>query len=383
MKAFSRTDISVLSQWWWTVDRWTVAAIITLMTAGIFLIMAASPPVANRLEFHTFHFVNRQLLFLPVAIISMFAVSFFNTNNIRRLSLAVFSLAAVLMIFVLVSGTEIKGATRWVNLAGMSVQPSEFIKPAFAIITAWLFAAWRLKEGFPGYLVALGVYGGVMLLLLAQHDVGMSILISFVWGIQFFLAGLPMILVMGIGTIFILGGFAAYFQFSHVRERIDRFVDPQNSDAYQVSRSLEAFKNGGVFGRGPGEGHVKENLPDAHSDFIFAVAGEEFGMIVGLLIILLFGFIVLRGFMRVFKETDLFIQLAVTGLLAQFGLQAIINLASTLNLMPTKGTTLPFISYGGSSLLALSIGMGMVLALTRERPDSRFYRRTMWEIGKI
>ena len=250
MKAFSRTDISVLSQWWWTVDRWTVAAIITLMTAGIFLIMAASPPVANRLEFHTFHFVNRQLLFLPVAIISMFAVSFFNTNNIRRLSLAVFSLAAVLMIFALVSGTEIKGATRWVNLAGMSVQPSEFIKPAFAIITAWLFAAWRLKEGFPGYLVALGVYGGVMLLLLAQPDVGMSILISFVWGIQFFLAGLPMILVMGIGTIFILGGFAAYFQFSHVKERIDRFVDPQNSDAYQVSRSLEAFKNGGVYGRG-------------------------------------------------------------------------------------------------------------------------------------
>ena len=160
-------------------------------------------------------------------------------------------------------------------------------------------------------------------------------------------------------------------------------VDPQNSDAYQVSRSLEAFKNGGIFGRGPGEGHVKENLPDAHSDFIFAVAGEEFGMIVGLLIILLFGFIVLRGFMRVFKETDLFIQLAVTGLLAQFGLQAIINLASTLNLMPTKGTTLPFISYGGSSLLALSIGMGMVLALTRERPDSRFYSRNMCEIGKI
>ena len=256
MKAFSRTDISLLSQWWWTVDRWTVAAIIALMMAGIFLIMAASPPVANRLEFHTFHFVNRQLLFLPLAIISMFAVSFFNTNNIRRFSLAVFSLAAVLMIFALVSGTEIKGATRWVNLAGISVLPSEFIKPAFAIITAWLFAAWRLKEGFPGYLVALGVYAGVMLLLLAQPDVGMSILISFVWGIQFFLAGLPMILVMGIGTIFILGGFAAYFQFSHVRERIDRFVDPQNSDAYQVSRSLEAFKNGGVFGRGPGEGHV-------------------------------------------------------------------------------------------------------------------------------
>jgi len=312
----------------------------------------------------------------------MFAVSLLNTNNIRRLSIVVFSLAALLMILTLVGGAEIKGATRWVNIAGLSLQPSEFIKPAFAIITAWLFAAWRLREGFPGYLVALGFYGGVMFLLLAQPDVGMSILISFVWGIQFFLAGLPMILVMAIGSIFILGGFAAYFQFSHVRERIDRFIDPQNSDAYQVSRSLEAFKNGGVFGRGPGEGHVKENLPDAHSDFIFAVAGEEFGMVVGLLIVLLFGFIVLRGFMKVFKETDLFIQLAVTGLLAQFGLQAIINLASTMNLMPTKGTTLPFISYGGSSLLAISIGMGMVLALTRERPKSRFYRRNLWEVGQ-
>ena len=246
-----------------------------------------------------------------------------------------------------------------------------------------MFAVWRLKEGSHGYLVSLGLYGGVILLLLAQPDVGMSILVSFVWGIQFFLAGLPMILVLGIGTIFIFGGFAAYFQFSHVQERINRFFDPENSDVYQVSKSLEAFRNGGIFGRGPGEGHVKENLPDAHSDFIFAVAGEEFGMIVGLLIVSLFGFIVIRGFMRAFRETDLFVQLSVTGLLAQFGLQAIINLASTVNLMPTKGTTLPFISYGGSSLLALSISMGMVLALTRDRPDTRFYPRNIGESGIV
>jgi cell division protein FtsW len=246
-----------------------------------------------------------------------------------------------------------------------------------------MFAAWRLEERFPGYLVVLGLYGGVVLLLIAQPDVGMAVLISFVWGLQFFLAGLPMVLVMGIGIVFIFGGFAAYFQFSHVRERIEQFIDPQNSDVYQVSQSLEAFKKGGVFGRGPGEGHVKENLPDAHSDFIFAVAVEEFGMIAGLLIVSVFGFIVLRGLMRVFKETDLFVQLAVAGLLAQFGLQAIINLASTLNLMPTKGSTLPFISYGGSSLLALSISMGMVLSLTRERPNSKFTSRTVWERSKL
>ena len=383
MTTFSRTDMSLLSQWWQTVDRWTIAAIITLATLGAFLIIAASPPIAERLSLDTFHFAGRQVLFLPLAMISMFAVSFLSRANIRRLSLIVFSFAAALMIFTLFSGVEIKGATRWVNVLGVSLQPSEFIKPAFAVIAASIFAAWRLEERFPGYLVAFGLYGGVVLLLIAQPDVGMAILISFVWGLQFFLAGLPMVLVMGIGIVFIFGGFAAYFQFSHVRERIDRFIDPQNIDVYgQVSRSLEAFKNGGVFGRGPGEGHVKENLPDAHSDFILAVAVEEFGMIAGLLIVSVFGFIVLRGLMRVFKETDLFVQLAVTGLLAQFGLQAIINLASTLNLMPTKGATLPFVSYGGSSLLALSISMGMVLSLTRERPNSKFTSRTVWESKK-
>ena len=383
MTMFSRTDMSLLGQWWQTVDRWTIAAIITLATLGAFLIIAASPPIAERLSLDTFHFVGRQVLFLPLAMISMFAVSFLSRLNIRRLSLIVFSFAAALMIFTLFSGTEIKGATRWVNVLGVSLQPSEFIKPAFAVIAASMFAAWRLEERFPGYLVVLGLYGGVVLLLIAQPDVGMAVLISFVWGLQFFLAGLPMVLVMGIGTVFIFGGFAAYFQFSHVRERIEQFIDPQNSDVYQVSQSLEAFKKGGVFGRGPGEGHVKENLPDAHSDFIFAVAVEEFGMIAGLLIVSVFGFIVLRGLMRVFKETDLFVQLAVAGLLAQFGLQAIINLASTLNLMPTKGATLPFISYGGSSLLALSISMGMVLSLTRERPNSKFTSRTVWERSKL
>ena len=383
MTMFSRTDMSLLGQWWQTVDRWTIAAIITLATLGAFLIIAASPPIAERLSLDTFHFVGRQVLFLPLAMISMFAVSFLSRVNIRRLSLIIFSFAAALMVFTLFSGTEIKGATRWVNVLGVSLQPSEFIKPAFAVIAASMFAAWRLEERFPGYLVVLGLYGGVVLLLIAQPDVGMVVLISFVWGLQFFLAGLPMVLVMGIGTVFIFGGFAAYFQFSHVRERIDRFIDPQNNDVYQVSQSLEAFKKGGVFGRGPGEGHVKENLPDAHSDFIFAVAVEEFGMIAGLLIVSVFGFIVLRGLMRVFKETDLFVQLAVTGLLAQFGLQTIINLASTLNLIPTKGATLPFVSYGGSSLLALSISMGMVLSLTRERPNSKFTSRTVWERSKL
>lgn len=368
MTAFSRTDISLVGRWWWTVDRWMIAALIALVSAGAILSLAASPSVAERLNLDTFYFARRQFVVIPVALAVMLSISLLDRTGIRRLSICVFAGAIVLMGVTLGTGAEIKGATRWISIGGLSLQPSEFVKPAFAVIAAWMFSSWRLRDGFHGYLIAVGLYVGVVALLLAQPDVGMVILVSLVWGVQFFLAGLPMLLVMGIGALFIVGGFAAYFNFDHVHSRIDRFFDPAGSEAYQVSRSLEAFQNGGIFGRGPGEGHVKEILPDAHADFIFAVAGEEFGLGAGLLIVALFAFVVLRGFVQAFKETDLFVQLAVAGLLVQFGLQAIINMASSLNLMPTKGMTLPFISYGGSSMMALAIGMGMVLALTRERP---------------
>ena len=365
---YSRTDESLFGRWWWTVDHWMIAAIIAISACGAILALAASPAVAERIGLDTFFFARRQFIVLPIALIVMFAVSLLNRRGVRQLAVICFGLSILLIIHTFLNGTEIKGATRWVTVWGLSIQPSEFVKPSFAIIAAWMFAAWRLKEDFPGYMVAVGLYLAVVALLLMQPDVGMAILVSVVWGVQFFLAGLPMFLVLAIGVIFISGGFAAYFNFEHVQNRIDRFFDPAGSEAYQVARSLEAFRNGGVFGRGPGEGHVKEVLPDAHADFIFAVAGEEFGLVMTLLIVGLFLFVVLRGFARAFKETDLFVQLAIAGLLVQFGLQAIINMASTLNLMPTKGMTLPFISYGGSSMLALAIGLGMVLALTRERP---------------
>ena len=379
MTAFSRLDSSLLGRWWWTVDRWTITALIALAAAGAILTLAASPPGAERLNLDTFYFARRQLLVLPVAIAAMLAVSLLNRDGVRRLALLMFAVSIILTALTLVGGAEIKGATRWIKLGGLSMQPSEFVKPAFAVIAAWMFAAWRLKEKFPGYLVAVGLYATVVALLLAQPDVGMTVLVSVVWGVQFFMAGLPMALVMGIGALFIVGGFVAYFQFDHVQDRIDRFFDPAGAEAYQVARSLEAFQNGGIFGQGPGEGRVKEALPDAHADFIFAVAGEEFGMFASLIIVALFGFIVLRGFAHAFKESDLFVQLAVVGLLVQFGFQAIINMASTLNLMPTKGMTLPFISFGGSSMLAVAIGMGMVLALTRERPKRKIGGPANWE----
>ena len=367
-RTFSRTDESLFGRWWWTVDRWMIAAIIAILALGAILALAASPAVAERIGLDTFYFAQRQFIVLPFVLIVMFAVSLLNRSGVRQLAVICFGLAVLFMIYTLVDGTKIKGAIRWVTFASFSIQPSEFVKPSFAIIGAWMFSAWRLKEDFPGYMVAVGLYLTVVALLLMQPDVGMAILVSVVWGTQFFLAGLPMLLVLVIGIVFICGGFVAYFNFEHVQSRIDRFFDPASTEAYQVMRSLEAFRNGGVFGRGPGEGHVKEVLPDAHADFIFAVAGEEFGLMMTLLIVGLFLFVVLRGFGRAFKETDLFVQLAVAGLLVQLGLQAIINMASTLNLMPTKGMTLPFVSYGGSSMMALAIGLGMVLALTRERP---------------
>jgi cell division protein FtsW len=365
---FSRTDDSIFGRWWWSIDRWMITAIISIIACGAILALAASPAVAKHYDLDTFFFARRHFMIIPISLIVMFGVSLLDRRGVRQLAVICFGFSICLLGFTFFNGVEVKGATRWIKLGGIQIQPSEFVKPSFIIISAWMFAAWRLKENFPGYLVSVGLYLVVVALLLIQPDVGMTILISVIWGVQFFLAGLPMLLVLVIGLVFIAGGFTAYFNFTHVQSRIDRFFDPAGSEAFQVARSLEAFRNGGIFGRGPGEGHVKEVLPDAHADFIFAVAGEEFGLVMTLFIVSLFIFIVLRGFIKAFKETDLFVQLAVVGLLVQFALQAIINMASTLNLMPTKGMTLPLVSYGGSSMLASAIGLGMVLALTRERP---------------
>jgi cell division protein FtsW len=368
---FSRTEESIFGRWWWTIDRWVFAAIISIIACGAILALAASPAVAHHKNLDTFFFARRHFMIIPVSILVMFLVSMLNKTGVRRVAIICFGFSIILMAATLITGEEIKGAVRWIKLGNISIQPSEFVKPSFAIISAWMFANWRLKEDFPGYLASVGLYLVVVAFLLMQPDVGMSILVSVVWGVQFFLAGLPMLLVLVIGLVFISGGFIAYFNFNHVQSRVDRFFDPAGSEAYQVARSLEAFRNGGIFGRGPGEGQIKAVLPDAHADFIFAVAGEEFGLTMTLFVVSLFLFIIIRGFIKAFKETDLFIQLAVVGLLVQFALQTLINMASTLNLMPTKGMTLPLMSYGGSSMIASVIGLGMVLALTRERPGQR------------
>jgi cell division protein FtsW len=374
MMTFARTDTSLLSRWWWEVDRWMLAALVVLAAFGVVMTLAASPAVAHRIGLDTFYFARRQFFFLPAAVAIMIATSLLGPRGLRRAALLCFGASLLLLMATPFVGMEIKGATRWIQFAGLSLQPSEFIKPSFAVLSAWMFAERRLDDHFPGYLISTGLYFMVAALLLAQPDVGMTIVVSAVWAVQFFIAGLPMAWVMLIAVVFITGGVGAYFTFHHVQSRVDRFFDPQATEGYQVMQSFEAFRNGGLLGRGPGEGHVKSVLPDAHADFIFAVTGEEFGLITCLIIVSLFAFVVVRGFSRVFRDNDIFAMLAVAGLLVQFALQSIINMASTINLMPPKGMTLPFISYGGSSTLALAFGMGMVLALTRSRPGQEAMR---------
>jgi len=374
MSAIARTDTSLVGRWWWTIDRWTLAALGAIIAIGAVLTLAASPPVAERLGLDTFHFAKRQFLFLGLAAAVIFSLSLLSPRGVWRAALGCLAAAMALMVLTPFIGPEIKGATRWLLVGPYSVQPSELVKPGFAVVAGWMFAEQRLDGRFPGYGIATGLFFAISALLLMQPDVGMTMVVASVWGVQFFIVGLPLVLVAGIGFGFLIASLGAYFTFGHVQVRVDRFLDPAGGESYQVSRALEAFYNGGWAGRGPGEGQVKEFLPDAHADFIFAVAGEEFGLVLCLIMVALFAFVVLRGFSRVLKSGDLFVLLAVTGLLVQFAVQVIINMASNINLMPPKGMTLPFVSYGGSSTLALAVGMGMVLALTRERPGGRGLR---------
>jgi cell division protein FtsW len=364
---FARTDQSPVAQWWWTVDRWTLLAIAVLVGFGSLMVMAASPAVALRIGADEWHFVKRYFAVLPFALATMFIVSLQSPRGIRRIAAIGFLISMVLLAYTFVGGVEIKGARRWIEVPGFSIQPSEFVKPTFAVISAWLFAQYRLNPGFPGHYIAMALFAVVLTLLVKQPDLGMAAVVSLVWFTQFFLAGLRLYWVVTGIAAGAAGMVGAYLMLPHVASRIDRFVDPASGDSYQVDRSMEAFANGGLWGRGPGEGTVKEYLPDAHADFVFAVAGEEMGLFVCLAIVAVFAFVVLRGFSRLMQEGNLFVVLAATGLLVQFGLQAVINMASSLHLMPTKGMTLPFISYGGSSMLALGFGMGMALALTRRR----------------
>ena len=366
MRTTTRTDRSVLSNWWGSVDRLTLTALMILVVIGIMMVSAASPAVAERYHLPPFYFVRRQLLFMAPTLALMFGISFLNQKTLWRVASVTLAVTMVLIVFAIMFGTPIKGATRWITILGDKLQPSEFAKPCFAIVSAWLMARQRQKPGFPGHQLSLGVFLAVLCLLLMEPDLGMSVVLSAIWGVQVFLSGLPMLFILVLLGLGALGLFGAYLFFPHVTSRIDRFLDPAAGDNYQVQKSLDAFSNGGLFGTGPGHGHVKLTLPDAHEDFIFAVGGEEFGLIFAICLILIYCFIIIRSISRIYRSEDMFVILATAGLLAQFGLQSLIHMGSSLQLLPAKGMTLPLISYGGSSLLSFGIGLGALLALTRK-----------------
>lgn len=364
----SRAIRSPLSSWWWTVDRWLLAGVVSLVVSGLVLIMAASPAVAERINLPTFHFVHRQFLYLAPALALMGATSFLSPRLVRRTALFVYALSMALIVLALVHGVEVKGARRWI----FGIQPSEFVKPAFVVLAAWAFAEGAKRKGFPGTTLAILLLPMTVVPLILQPDFGQTMLIAIVWGGLFFMAGLHWLWVAGIFGGGLFGVFAAYTFLPHVRGRIQRFMDGGGNgagDTFQVDTAMKSLVEGGWFGVGPGEGQVKRMLPDSHTDFIFAVLGEEFGVIACIALATLFCAVVLRGLALARRDDDPFCRYAAGGLVMLFGLQSCINMMVNLQMMPAKGMTLPFISYGGSSLISLALLVGFLIALTRRRPS--------------
>jgi cell division protein FtsW len=367
----SRAHRSPISDWWWTVDRTMVAMVLLLLLAGLLLSFAASPPVAERLDLDSLHFVIRHAIYAPVAAALMLGISFLAPRQVRRAALLLLFVCLALMVLVLFVGEEIKGSRRWLFIGGMSVQPSEFIKPAFIVITAWLFAEGSRRPDVPGRLLAIVLLIITAVLVIAEPDLGQTILIVAVWGALFFLAGVSSAVVAGLGAMAAIGMLTAYYAFPHVSARINQFLDPASGDSYQITTALQAFERGGWSGTGPGEGAMKRILPDSHTDFVFAVVGEEFGIVLCLLIVALFSALVMRGLMQALRRASAFERMAIAGLATQIGMQAFINIGVNLHLLPTKGMTLPFISYGGSALLSSAVTMGFLLALSRRSAEQR------------
>jgi len=359
--------------WWRSIDQQMIIALLILFCFSLMLVTTSGSAVANRIGLDEHYFSSRQIFYLAAASVLIVFFSSFDKKWLKRFAILGFVASILLLILVKFYGYEIKGATRWINILGLSMQPSEFIKPFFAIVVGWILSL-KFEGEFPGFSICVTLYLIVALLLIIQPDFGMLVMITAVFGIQLFIAGMPLFWIILAAFMGIGGVTVAYFWLPHVTKRINSFLDPESSENYQVSKSIKAFEYGGLYGRGPGEGAVKQVLPDSHTDFIFAVAGEEFGAIICLIVIGIFAFIVLRALLKLMNEEDKFTQLAASGIIAQLGLQAIINIGVTLNLLPTKGMTLPFISYGGSSTLAIAIAMGMLLGFTKHKTSLVKYK---------
>ena len=360
-----RSDRGLMANWWFTVDWMLMTSVLVMMAAGIIFSLAASPPVAERLQLDSFHFFHRHVVFMIVAIVVMIATSLLERRQVWRLCLAIFFVGLALMGAAFVIGPEIKGAHRWIDFGPFNLQPSEIVKPAFVVVAAWLISEDIRRDGFPGRLIAWAFFAGFIGLLFLQPDFGQTVLVCLVWGVMLLVSGIPWTIVASLGVISVAGAIAAYQTLPHVASRVERFINPQAGDNFQVDTATKAFENGGLFGTGPGYGKAKLSLPDAHTDFTYSAIGEEFGFIACLFLLLLVCFVVFRVLGRAQSIGDPFKVLAMTGLVSIFGFQAIINMAVNVSLLPAKGMTLPFISYGGSSMIASALGIGLILALGR------------------
>ncbi|MFP4238101.1 putative lipid II flippase FtsW [Rhodosalinus sp.] len=372
----ARDGEPILPRWWRTVDKWTISCVLILFGIGMLLGLAASPPLAERNGFGPFHYVERQAAFGAMALMAMLVVSMMSPHMVRRLAVVGFLGAFVAMAFLPVFGTDFgKGAVRWYSLGFASLQPSEFLKPAFVVVTAWLIAASQEINGPPGKTWTFALMVSIVLMLALQPDFGQAALVLFGWGVIYFVAGAPLAILFAVAGAVVIAGSVVYSSSEHFARRIDGFLTPEVDPTTQLGYATNAIREGGFFGVGVGEGQVKWWLPDAHTDFIIAVAAEEYGLVLVLVLIALYAGIVVRSLLRLTRERDPFIRLAGAGLAAMFGVQAMINMGVAVRLLPAKGMTLPFVSYGGSSLIAMGIAVGMLLAFTRTRPQG--------EIGDI
>jgi cell division protein FtsW len=369
--AFPRTDRSRLGVWWWTTDHLLLGATAILIVIGVLLSFGNSPAAAARMNIgDPFHFAVRQCIFAAFGAAILILVSMLNPRGVRRAAFFIYVASIAMMVALLFMGHHAKGATRWVEISGFSLQPSEFMKPALIVLTSWMFAEGQKGEGVPGVSIGFSFYIIAAALLLMQPDVGQTILITIAFGAAFFMAGVPMKWILGLGGVALAGSISLYFVFDHVASRVNKFLSPETTDTHQIDRAREAIAAGAWFGRGPGEGILKRQVPDVHTDFAYAGAAEEYGLVFSLFLIALFGLLIVRGLYKAMKLSDPFEQVAAGALFVLVGQQAFINIAVNLNLIPTKGMTLPFISYGGSSMLAMGLTMGMALALTRKRPGA-------------
>ncbi|UJQ94604.1 FtsW/RodA/SpoVE family cell cycle protein [Mariluticola halotolerans] len=368
---FSRARKTPLAEWWWTVDRQLLAGFVLLLMSGMLLSFAASPPVAERLGLSQWYFITRHMVFMPLALVVLIGTSFMTLRQVRLSALLVLVASMSLLAMTLVVGVEVKGATRWVSFFGQSIQPSEFVKPAFAVMAAWLFSEKARHGDMPTGSIVFGILATIVAMLLMQPDIGQTALIVGTWSALLFLSGISWWMISCLIGLASLGGVAAYLFFPHVARRIDAFLNPDAANGYQVEKALQSLLEGGWFGRGPGEAVAKRYLPDAHADFVFSAAAGEFGILFCMVLVGLIAFIVIRALSDAQAQSSYYARLAASALAIQFGLQSGINLAVNLNLMPPKGMTLPFVSYGGTSMLAVAYGMGMMLALIRKKPEER------------